>query len=172
MIGLQILEFMIKSFYEGREYMKLRTIVDESAKEEITITCRERNNRITFLEDVIRNAIGRDSELLLTIGNTRYFVPKREILFFESLDGKVVAHTADNIYGTTYKLYELEQLLPSFFARASKSCIVNTDAIYSLRKNITGASEITFRTCHKKVYLSRSYYKPLMERINETRLQQ
>lgn len=152
--------------------MKLRTIVDKNTEEEITITCRERNDRIAFLEDVIRNAVGRDSELHLTIGSTQYFVPKHEILFFESLDGKVVAHTADNMYGTAYKLYQLEQLLPPFFARASKSCIVNTNAIYSLRKNITGASEITFRTCHKKVYLSRSYYKPLMERINETRLQQ
>ena len=150
--------------------MKLRTIISEDADEEITLVCRERDERILFLEDVIRNAIGRDSELLLNIGHTEYFIAKKDILFFESTEGKIMAHTADNIYTTSYKLYELEQLLPPFFARASKSCIINTAAIHSLRKNITGASEIAFRSCPKRVYLSRSYYKPFMERLNETRL--
>ena len=109
--------------------MKLRTIISEDADEEITLVCRERDERILFLEDVIRNAIGRDSELLLNIGHTEYFIAKKDILFFESTEGKIMAHTADNIYTTSYKLYELEQLLPPFFARASKSCIINTAAI-------------------------------------------
>lgn len=150
--------------------MKLRTVVKDDADEEVVVSCRAYTDKIRFLEDVIKNVIGLDNELMLTIGDTQYFVPKGDILFFESLDGKVAAHTVDKMYYTTYKLYELERILPPAFGRASKSCIINTAAIYSIRKNLAGASEVSFRQSVKKVYVSRSYYKSLMERIRETRL--
>ena len=150
--------------------MKLRTVIREDASEEILITCRRYTDETRYLEDLIKHAVGLDNELMLTLGDTQYFVPKSDLLFFESLEGKVAAHTSEKMYYTTYKLYELEKLLPPSFVRISKSCIVNTAHISSIKKNLAGASEITFRDGIKRVYASRNYYKTLMDTIRETRL--
>lgn len=145
-------------------------MIDESGDEEIIIKARERNEKIIYIENIIKNATGQSDTLLLSIGLTQYFIPIRDILFIESLEGKTSAHTRDKIFYSSYKLYELEKILPNYFCRASKSSIVNIKPIYSIKKNITGASEVSFKECAKKAYLSRSYYKLFMEKINETRL--
>ena len=53
--------------------------------------------------------------------------------------------------------------------RVSKSTIVNLNHIYSITKNITASSVIEFNNCHKRVYVSRNYYKALIERLDEKR---
>ena len=62
-----------------------------------------------------------------------------------------------------YKLYELEEKLPSYFLRISKSTILNTRKVYSITKNLAGASKIEFQDTYKTVYCSRNYYKALKE---------
>ncbi len=150
--------------------MKITTVISSDGDDEIIISCRERNDKVVYLETLIKNAIGQSDTLLLTMGDVQYFISSREIIFCESLDGKVICHTRDKIFYSSYRLYELEKALPYFFCRASKSTIVNGKEVYSVKKNITGASEISFRDTEKKTYLSRSYYKMFMEKINETRL--
>lgn len=151
--------------------MRITTVISD-CDEEIIIKCRDRNDRIIFIEDLLKNAVGQNDTLLLTSGQTQYYIAVKDIIFCESLDGKVACHTANNIFYSDYKLYELEQLLPSCFGRASKSSIINSKEIYSVKKNLTGASEVTFRDSNKKAYLSRSYYKLFMEKMNEMRLKQ
>ncbi len=149
--------------------MKLRTILSDG-DEEIVISCRERSERVIFIEDLIKNAIGQGDSLLLTSGNVQYFIPIKEIIFCESYEGHSVCHTKDNVLNSSYKLFELEKILSPVFCRASKSTLINCREVYSVKKNLAGASEIAFRTTPKKAYLSRSYYKMFMERMNETRL--
>ena len=93
-----------------------------------------------------------------------------EILFFETADSVVAVHTATQIYETHLRLYELEKMLPGSFLRVSKSCIMNTGMIRSVRKNITGASEVEFTDSVKKAYVSRSYFKVLTDKLEEKRL--
>ena len=149
--------------------MKLRTVISDS-DEEIVISCRERDDRIVFIEDLIKNAIGQGDTLLLTSGDLQFFIPIKEIVFCESYDGHTLCHTKDKILSSSYKLYELEKILSPIFCRASKSTLVNCRDVYSVRKNLTGPSEISFRSTTKKAFLSRNYYKMFMERMNETRL--
>ena len=92
-----------------------------------------------------------------------------QLLFFET-EGKLVqAHTADRLYLTDRKLYELEESLPGSFMRISKSTIVNLDHIYSITRNLTASSIVEFYGTAKKVYVSRNYYKALTERLGEKR---
>lgn len=79
------------------------------------------------------------------------------------------AHTAEKLYVTDYKLYELEESLPGNFMRISKSAIVNLDHIYSITRNLTASSLVEFYGTLKKVYVSRNYYKALVERLGEKR---
>lgn len=147
--------------------MKVR--IEEGDNDEIVIRCKKQTSDIFKLAYEIENLMSHD-ELLLTVGNKEYYVKKSDILFFETEDGKIIAHTSDGMYYSEYKLYELEKTLPAYFVRISKSCIVNIMKISSINRNITGASKITFSDTEKEVYCSRSYLKILKEKINEMRL--
>lgn len=81
----------------------------------------------------------------------------------------VKAHTRDEIFMTKNRLYELEQILPYYFCRISKSAIVNVKEIYSISKNITASSKIEFKDTYKYVFVSRGYFKPLKNKIEEIR---
>lgn len=84
-------------------------------------------------------------------------------MFFETEGGAVQVHTADDMYSISAKLYELEEMLPRYFARVSKSSILNTKKIYSITKNLSASSIVEFQNSYKKVYVSRYYYKMLKE---------
>ncbi len=149
--------------------MKIRIEIAEDAPEEIIIRCRERTDQVKLIESVVENILRGGSELSLTIGNREYYVEKGDILFFETYDGKVCAHTKDRMYQADYKLFELEEILPAYFVRISKSVIANVRLISSLCRELTGNGEITFKGCDKTTYFSRGYYKMLKEKIEEVR---
>jgi len=98
-----------------------------------------------------------------------YYMPLESILFFETENKIIRAHTKNEMYETTYKLYELEELLPRYFMRISKSAIVNMNKVYSITKNIAASSTVEFGDSHKKVYVSRNYYKMLVEKLAQMR---
>ncbi len=138
--------------------------------EEIVIRCKERNDRVRALERAIESAVKSGEEMTLIDGTAEYFVPRSRILFFESSDGKVYAHTADKIYRAPYKLFELELAMPPSFVRISKSAIVNITHIESMRRELVGNGELTFKGCDKRLYFSRNYFKLLQYKIEEMRL--
>ena len=98
-------------------------------------------------------------------------MPTSDILFFETVDGKVCALTSDRMYTAHNKLFELENLLPSSFVRISKSAIANVMKISSLSRELVGNGEIAFYKTEKKTFFSRAYYKILKDRIEEIRFQ-
>ena len=149
--------------------MRFRTEIRKGEHDEIVILCSERNDKIKHLEGIIENALGGDAEMILTLGETEYFVPKREVLFFETSDGKVTAHTRGKMYYASYTLFGLERILPDGFMRVSKSCIVNVGEIAAISHALTGSGEVLFKETDKKVYVSRSYYKALKEKIYDMR---
>ncbi len=149
--------------------MKLRIEITDAGEEEIVIRCREQTDEVKMITSALSSILRGGTEILLTIGTREYYVPKSEILFFETVDKKVCAHTADRMYRTEYKLFELEDLLPSYFVRISKSVIANTRLISSLSRELTGNGELTFKGCEKVTYFSRGYYKLLKDKIEEVR---
>lgn len=118
---------------------------------------------------MIRDLESNTKGLILTRGETEYFIPQDQILFFETEGKTITAHTADKMYETQYRLYELEEMLPGYFMRVSKSTIVNLNQIYSITRNLTASSVVEFSDSIKKVYVSRNYYKSLIERMGEKR---
>lgn len=150
--------------------MRVRIEIAEDRDEEIIIRCRERNERIVDIERALDSALKSSGELALYINGTEYFVPRSEILYFESEGDRIFAGTKSHRYVTTFKLFELEDLMPSYFVRISKSTIANVKLISSIKREVTGNGELTFKGSEKKVYFSRSYYKKLRAKIDEVRL--
>ncbi len=147
--------------------MKLRIEVDENFDDEVIIRCKSLTDEIKLLQDVIGNAVDKDARLVFTLNDTEYYINRNDILFFETVENKTAAHTADKIYYTNYKLYELEEILPKSFMRISKSSIINCKKVSAITKNITGASEVLFKDSPKKVYVSRMYFKLFKQRVEE-----
>ena len=90
-------------------------------------------------------------------------VEQDSILYFESVDDKVFAYTADDVFETRTKLYLLENELPatSFF-RANKAVIVNLDKIDSLSPAFGGRFEAVLQNGYR-VIISRNYVNSLKE---------
>ena len=150
--------------------MALNVRIELADTDEIVIRCRKVNADAYALQSAIENAVQSEQYITLLSGSTEYFVRRDEILFFESSDGKVYAHTADKTLVAPYKLFELEALMPPYFVRVSKSVIANINHIGSLKREVVGNGELLFRGCDKKTYFSRAYYKLLRYKIEEMRL--
>lgn len=150
--------------------MKVKIEIDAALpEEEVIIRCRQMDEGIIKLQAAVLDADSGDRCISLKQDDTLVFAPLKEILFFET-EGKIVqAHTGDKLYDTEHKLYELEEMLPGYFMRISKSTIVNLNYIYSITRNLTASSVVEFTGSTKKVYVSRNYYKALIERLGEKR---
>lgn len=149
--------------------MKIRIEVDESADEdEVIIRCRELDNNVAKIQHMIIE-MNKQTNMTFYKNNVEYFLPLDNILFFETSDNGIDAHTKDDVFAVRKKLYELEEILPENFVRVSKSTILNVDKIYSIEKNITSSSMIAFENTYKQVYASRGYYKNMKQRLDERR---
>jgi len=155
----------------GDNQMKIRIELDENLnEEEVIIRCSHLDEKVIELQTAISEAAVRAKGLGLYKGSTEYYMPIEKILFFETENNAVSAHTAEDMFETHYKLYELEELLPNHFIRISKSSIVNINHIYAINRNLTAASAIEFVHSHKQIYVSRSYYRSLREKLEEKRM--
>ena len=148
--------------------MKIRIDLDEAVKEdEVIIRCPKLTDRIQKIERMISDLSGKGQDLILYRGDKEFYVSVDTILFFETESESVYAHTKEAVFRTTYRLYELQKLLPESFMRVSKSTILNVRQIYSITKNITSISVVQFIETPKEVYVSQNYYKALKLKLEE-----
>lgn len=150
--------------------MKIRIEVDDNiTEEEVIIRCKELSEEVYKLQEVLKEANINKEDIIFYQEEKEFYFSIDKILFFETEDNSINAHTKDDSYKVKYKLYELENILPKYFTRVSKSTILNINHIYSITKNLTGASLVEFQNTYKKVYISRSYYKILKVKMLEKR---
>lgn len=142
--------------------MKIKVEIDDTLDEdEIVIHTKDYNDEIKEFIDLFKSR----PKIQFFKQDTEYYLDLNTILFFESDNGMVFAHTKKDMFSVSQKLYELENILPKYFFRISKSTIVNVQKIYSLSHSVS-SHLITFQDSHKQVYVSRMYYKILKERRN------
>lgn len=150
--------------------MKLVVEIDPTLPEEIRIRAKRSDGKLRLLRESVERALASPGEIALKRGDGEFFIPLDEILFAETVGDKLWVHTATDAFQSSLRLYELESLLPRDFARAGKSCVVNTRRISSLTRSPTGVGEARFFSCEKKAFISRMYYKIVRDVIEEERL--
>ena len=148
---------------------KIRLEIDPNFENEVIIKAPVVNEEVLRLQSLLAEN-SSSCEMEFHLGGMDFFIKLKDILFFESDGNKTAAHTSDRMFYTDKKLYELEQILPREFIRISKSAIINSRKVSSLRRELTGIAEATFHSSAKKIYISRNYYKAFRETINEMRL--
>lgn len=150
--------------------MKVHFFKDElQSSDEIIIRYAQDSEIIERLKKYIQEINKEYIKIELYKNDVQYFVEVDKIIFFETEDAKIMAHTKDDIFSSKYKLYELEEMLPEQFLRVSKSTIVNAKHVYSIDRNVTSSSCIRFAGTHKNIYVSRRYYKEFKNKVEEMR---
>ncbi len=145
----------------------MRIRIELGERDEIVICCREKNESVLALQAAIEEAVQAKDTLTLMSGSTECYVKKEDILYFESAGGRMYAHTADRIYTTPHKLFELEELMPACFVRISRSAIANLKRTAAVRRELVGNGELFFRESEKSVWFSRAYYKLMKYKLDE-----
>lgn len=141
--------------------MKITILGKQPGEEdEIIVKCDYLSDSITKLLNQFKTGktkmnFYKDGKIVLT--------DPESILYFESVDDKVFAYTANDVFETKYKLYMLEQELPhDVFFRANKAVIVNLDKIDSLSPAFGGRFEAVLQNGYR-VIISRNYVNSLKE---------
>ena len=150
--------------------MKIRIEAEEAISEpEIVIRCKELNEKVLDIQKEISDVVNSYEKMVLYKNDVEFYISVNEILFYKTDGNVIAAHTKDKVYHTKMRLYELEDMLPSYFMRISKSAVCNINKIYALDKSITSVCTVQFYDTSKQVYVSRHYYKALRDRIEEKR---
>ena len=149
----------------------MRVRIELSNREEETVIyCRRVTPEIESLARKISEEKTEGQFTAFFKGDQQYFLQFSEILFFETGENLVYAHTKSDSYETKDRLYELERRLPGSFIRVSKSCIANIQNIFSIQRSLARVGLISFRDSHKEIYVSRTYIKTLQVKMEERHL--
>lgn len=143
---------------------------DKLPRAEIILRVPTLNDDAVALQTAIARSVGTVSKIRLELDGRDFYVAPSAVLFFETVDGKTYAHTGTKLYRSRAKLYELESTLPSQFLRVSKSAILNSMKVLSIKRNLAGPSLIEFRGSPKRLTVSRGYLKSLENKLNERSL--
>jgi DNA-binding LytR/AlgR family response regulator len=137
--------------------------------EEVVIRCRAVTPEVELMAKQLQSRDKHKPMIAFFKGDEQYFISMREILFFETDNERLFAHIAEDAFEVKSRLYEVEASLPGYFARVSRSTIINTLAVRSIQKGLTGVSKIAFLKSRKEVYGSRLYF-PILSRKMEERV--
>lgn len=90
----------------------------------------------------------------------------KDIFYFESVDNKLYAYTAKQVYEVHKKLYEIEEEYANTdFLRISKAVVVNVSKVTYIRPMLNGRFEAKLKN-DEKVIISRQYVPALKEKLD------
>ena len=121
---------------------------------EIIVKCREIDE---ILQDIISYIGIADKNMIGEVEGEIFFIPLNSILYFESVDKNVYIYTDKQVYRSSAKLYILEeQLVDTYFARVSKTTILNLKKLNSVKSAKNAKLEGTLIN-KEKILISRQY---------------
>lgn len=143
--------------------MKIIIRTEENRKEtEITIAC---GGLTPELEKVISALRLLERQLPAVRGGETFLLEVAEVFYIDTADKKTFVYTADKVYETNMRLYELEaQLEEGGFLRIGKSCILNLKHIRSLKADLDRRIKVTMEN-GEQLIVSRQYAEILKKRL-------
>lgn len=133
----------------------------DGEEDEVVIRCSRVDDTVQKIQRFIEDQTAQQVSFTFYKDNQEFYFPVDRVLFFETEGEYVYAHTEKDSFRIKLRLYELEETLPGYFIRSSKSTIINSRQVYSITRNLTASSLVAFKNTHKHVYVSRHYYQPL-----------
>lgn len=130
--------------------------IGREARELVVIRCHAVTDEVNEIVAYIKS---RQGSLSGTKDSMQYEVAVPDICYIESVDGRTFLYTKEQVYETSYRIYELEDLLKAkHFLRISKSMLLNLMKIRSVQPAFNGRFTAVLQS-GEEVIISRSYVK-------------
>lgn len=127
---------------------------------EVIVRCRRMDERVSRLVELLRLSSAR---LTGEQDGQTCILEEDDVLYIDTVDRGTFLYTADGVYESRLRLYELEeQLAPRDFVRVSKSAIVNFDQVKSLRPDLGGRLRLTLS--NGEVVVANRQYVPAIKK--------
>ena len=121
---------------------------------EVTIVCDKTDRQVL---DIVARLRMFDRKVTGGSNGSTHVVNAEDILYVESVDKHTFFYTANDVYETALRLYEMEERLEGCdFLRVAKGCVVNFRRIASLRPEMNGRLMATMDN-GEQVVISRQY---------------
>lgn len=143
--------------------MKITILVNENTSEtEIAITCGKLTPEIEKMLATLRMM---DQQLMVTKEEENYLLDVEKIAYIEAVDRKTFVYTAEDVYESKLKLYEMEErLCRSGFFRVSKNTLVHLRFIKSLKNDVARKLRLTLVN-GEQLLVSRQYAEEIKKRL-------
>ena len=127
---------------------------------EVSVACPRIDERVQRIVSALGTS---DRALVGERDGATYRLDVDHVCYAETVDGKTFLYTADAVYQTPLKLYELEERLAGTeFVRASKQMLVNFDHVASIRPALNARLQLMLDN-GEAVIVSRQY-APVIKR--------
>ncbi len=143
--------------------MKIKLLkIKKEQPEEIEIRCHEVTDEVREIVTFIKT---RQGQLTGMLEGEQYEIPLPEICYIESVDDKNFLYTANQVYETRQKLYELEESLKEkHFLRVSKSSLLNLMKVRAIRPALNGRLAAVLKS-GEEIIISRKYVPELKKAL-------
>ena len=129
---------------------------------EVSVACPRIDERVQRIVSAL-GAFGR--ALVGERDGATYRLDVDDVCYAETVDGKTFLYTADAVYQTPLKLYELEERLAGTeFVRASKQMLVNFDHVASIRPALNARLQLMLDN-GEAVIVSRQYAPAIKRKL-------
>ena len=126
--------------------MKYNLIIDKDSEEEITVRVHSVSDLTRGIEGLVLSYTGTDS-LTVSMDDEIRRIAFSDIECITVIDRKTYAITSDGKqYRLRERLFELENILPSYFIRINKSSIANEGCIARFSTAFSGAVKVVFKS--------------------------
>ena len=143
--------------------MKFKLIINKDAPEEVTVTAHQPSELTEQIESLVRNHENKDRIVAYT-EDDMLILKFSQIECITILDGKTyIIDDKGKHYRLKLRLYELEQMLPSYFIRINKSSFANENRIKKFAATFSGAVDAVFM-CGYREYVSRRCFAVIKRR--------
>lgn len=143
--------------------MKYKLIIDKNSDEEIVATVHAPSSLTEQIENLVCSYSGAESIIGYRDDEIRKLTFS-EIECITVIEKKVIAFDADcNSYTLKERLYELENILPSYFIRINKSTLANEHRILRFDAVFNGGVDAVFQCGHRD-YVSRRCFSQIRRR--------
>lgn len=148
--------------------MKIKAKQDLSCNEiEVIIKYPQKDKQVHRIIDFLQSF---DMQIKCSYDNTERMINILDIYYIESVDKKTFVYLENAVYRTDFRLYQLKDKLQTYgFVQISKSCILNINALESIRPLFNSRMEATLKN-GEKVNINRNYLngvKKALEGENE-----
>lgn len=144
--------------------MKYILKLDPMSEESVTVIAHTPNALTEQIENLILSYRGEDK---ISVWNEDEAVQLSfsEIECIAVIDRKVIAIDKNNErYRVPKRLFELEEMLPSYFIRINKSALANENRILRFQTVWNGGVDVIFK-CGYKDYVSRRCFSEIKRRF-------